>query len=923
MKHLPLLALLFLFENHDETLIPANGITPLKTVWTHKTVERTQILTAFEDNLFTYHSDGTLTAINIFDNRISWTLELNSLPLCSQVINRNLIVITSEGIIYYVHPEEGRILDSHNSGINPIVTAVISEDEHLFVSTAKETLRLSIKDAAPLWSAKVNADQILISKQVVIKYGNSIILIDKADGSEISRAEFNNILDISTNDDSIAVIQNNKTDIFNSSNLSKISTIDMQDNIQSGKIILTRKSKLIAVTIADENNYFNPVIQQFSYDPKQKSFIRDLDLISPKKFYFDLPILLQPICFLNEKSIISIGNSVYVADLTGGAFQGDVIDFQYGAIKSVLYHNNFVFIQSGNSIICSRTGNDSPSTITYSFFERKSSDSFKITWAGAADKESSELGYYIQYSIGNLEDFTAKADPLFVGINSKEHSISTTAKNSKFLRWRVRVQDKNGAFSRWSKIYTYSILIDSTPPNTPRFLNVLPQNNSVIVEYSPSESEDVYYFNLYMKEKSKSWANSTVVTEIPVRQIKINNLDNLKPYEFGVTAVDFNLNESSPMIVSEGKAAPNVLLNGKYSFSSIQSAINNADSGDIIELNKNIFSENIYINKPLTIIGATPKDSVLTSNANSSTIVTVNLDNDGEVKIKNLHITSSADLSGINVMNGKVLIENVIIDNIRKEAVVASQTCELIVKNTNIVWNNIGIKSYSDLLLVKNSIICYNNLAFDCIDSFNYSYNTISNNVRNFSTDQNLKETSSSKTPIFLIPIDTNHYLIDPISPTIDAGDPSDPVGNEIQPNGNRINIGAYGGTIYASSRSFVPFSGSDISTLDLKSISLASTTDFSTGTRLLKCYIFTPILPISRLNSLNHAKLVISTISTLPAVSLKCYEAVSPKLSQFLIKKSISRQISWLDTTLLSWFLMLLIPIFVAGALIIRFKRY
>ena len=41
--------------------------------------------------------------------------------------------------------------------------------------------------------------------------------------------------------------------------------------------------------------------------------------------------------------------------------------------------------------------------------------------------------------------------------------------------------------------------------------------------------------------------------------------------------------------------------------------------------------------------------------------------------------------------------------------------------------------------------------------------------------------------------IDTNH------SPCIDAGDPNDPVGSEPPPNGDRINMGAYGGTSQAS----------------------------------------------------------------------------------------------------------------------------
>ena len=47
-------------------------------------------------------------------------------------------------------------------------------------------------------------------------------------------------------------------------------------------------------------------------------------------------------------------------------------------------------------------------------------------------------------------------------------------------------------------------------------------------------------------------------------------------------------------------------------------------------------------------------------------------------------------------------------------------------------------------------------------------------------------------------------------SPCIDAGDPADDVGDESQPNGGRINIGAYGGTEQASKSSgiFVTYPG-------------------------------------------------------------------------------------------------------------------
>ena len=52
----------------------------------------------------------------------------------------------------------------------------------------------------------------------------------------------------------------------------------------------------------------------------------------------------------------------------------------------------------------------------------------------------------------------------------------------------------------------------------------------------------------------------------------------------------------------------------------------------------------------------------------------------------------------------------------------------------------------------------------------------------------------------------TGTWLIDDItSPCINMGNPNDPVAAEPLPNGNRINLGAYGGTTIASKSFYIP----------------------------------------------------------------------------------------------------------------------
>jgi parallel beta-helix repeat protein len=51
---------------------------------------------------------------------------------------------------------------------------------------------------------------------------------------------------------------------------------------------------------------------------------------------------------------------------------------------------------------------------------------------------------------------------------------------------------------------------------------------------------------------------------------------------------------------------------------------------------------------------------------------------------------------------------------------------------------------------------------------------------------------------------DSGSWVIDDVtSPCIDAGDPNSPIGDELEPNGGRINMGAYGGTTEASKSYF------------------------------------------------------------------------------------------------------------------------
>ncbi|HHE55325.1 MAG TPA: hypothetical protein ENL21_06045 [Caldithrix abyssi] len=88
-------------------------------------------------------------------------------------------------------------------------------------------------------------------------------------------------------------------------------------------------------------------------------------------------------------------------------------------------------------------------------------------------------------------------------------------------------------------------------------------------------------------------------------------------------------------------------------------------------------------------------------------------------------------------------------------------------------------------LRIKNAIIWHNLGPVTAADSAKIfiDYSTVDNiGTRVFA------QHISKLPPLFLENLENEQFQLDPMSPTIDAGDPNDPFDLEPQPNGGRIN---------------------------------------------------------------------------------------------------------------------------------------
>jgi hypothetical protein len=163
----------------------------------------------------------------------------------------------------------------------------------------------------------------------------------------------------------------------------------------------------------------------------------------------------------------------------------------------------------------------------------------------------------------------------------------------------------------------------------------------------------------------------------------------------------------------------------------------------------------------------------------------------------------SKNYNGFYAENNYLSLKNIICDSTYL-GIVLSDSVTADIKNINILnaakYGLIANDSNLDLH-VNNSIFWNNNdSSIVIIDSegdaenIAISYSTIDSIVGT----QDTSHINKTRAPVFF-PREYGLFVVDPSSPTIDAGDPKDDFSQEPQPNGGRINQGAFGNTPYAT----------------------------------------------------------------------------------------------------------------------------
>ena len=251
----------------------------------------------------------------------------------------------------------------------------------------------------------------------------------------------------------------------------------------------------------------------------------------------------------------------------------------------------------------------------------------------------------------------------------------------------------------------------------------------------------------------------------------------------------------------------------------IQDAIDVSIPGDMILVAPGEYNEHVSVETDdITIMGSGPHLTTIMSNTEYSPTFTITA---SDVVVSNMKIVIHNSWSAstvVEIYGNNNRIKNTIIaggvngDHWGYLLLTEGSGTEII--NNILADGEIAIfDPYQDSLTAKNNIV-YNN-EFDIqyysenpnTEDIVFRYNDFWNNDESWVLEYPELWTVEGNIEVDPLFVNENFYRLHSRSLCIDAGDPNDDYSNEPRWNGNRINIGAYGNTQWATSYYRIPIS--------------------------------------------------------------------------------------------------------------------
>ncbi|MBI4712932.1 MAG: PQQ-binding-like beta-propeller repeat protein [Planctomycetes bacterium] len=426
-----------------------------------------------------------------------------------------------------------------------------------------------------------------------------------------------------------------------------------------------------------------------------------------------------------------------------------------------------------------------------------------ISWDSALDTESASSALQYLFRMDDDGEVLENSDVellLPAGVTAYTLTLPASQDGGIQYTYSGRALDAAGAYSGWAAPETFAVEQDLTTPAPPSNIRTSANNGYIDVYWNESNSPDVSGY--YLAYKTEGGAFGTPIFVGPVTNYRITNLANGINYIFRIWASDYIGWSSTSLDIS---ATPNymIFLNGQP-YENLFVALSVAQAADTVTLGNTTFvlDNTLFLKEGVSVKGGSPHQSILDASGITTAIQLTGPASPITGAISDLLILGALN-TGIDISGAyHVAIKNIVINNCGT-GIYGGNMSNINVINDTIINNFAGIYASADAV-VRNNIIMNNSYGIywggnqSGQNKLLVSYNDVSGNMADYIYcsagigDISIAITFTNEAG--------NDFREMAGSATVDAGDPTDDYALEPSPNGSRINMGAYGNTVYATS---------------------------------------------------------------------------------------------------------------------------
>ena len=432
-----------------------------------------------------------------------------------------------------------------------------------------------------------------------------------------------------------------------------------------------------------------------------------------------------------------------------------------------------------------------------------------ITWSSATD--ANDVSATLQYQIRIDDDGEVIESYDFITATSTGVTSVTFVPvdviDTVNLTYALRTIDPSGAYSAWSEKQTYSVFLDTTPPDAPGNLMATPSNGYVNLYWTSSVSTDTAGYLVAYGEISGTFGSYLAIGNVTNYQVP--GLTNGITYTFSVLSEDMVGLQSSPVEVT---ATPDyhIFLNGAP-YETLSDAVNIAQAGDTITLSPVTFvvPGTLYLKQGVSISGYAPHLTILQGPSMATLFELTGPAVVTKGVISNLTLTGAG--LGIDASSYGLEVRNVILRQMGT-GIFGNDTSDIIIVNNTFISHTDAAINVAGQTVIRNNIIIRNETGIwwsgieDDLPKLSITYNDVYGNTSDY-VDGEIGVGNISEEVLFKDEAN-NDYREAVGASSIDMGNPADPYALEPEPNGDRINMGAFGNTPYATEGSPAGSSG-------------------------------------------------------------------------------------------------------------------